>query len=60
MQAAAQGKKDQADLLDLARVESAEGGSDFRFAAGVPHEFMKKGLEQCVARRAARRDAGVP
>jgi hypothetical protein len=62
MQAAAQGKKDEADLLDLARVESAEGGSNFRLAAGVPHDFMKKGLEQCVAERKARlerqRDAG--
>jgi hypothetical protein len=60
MQAQAKGKTDQADLLDLARVESAEGGTDFRLQAGVPHEFMKKALEQCAERRKARRDPPSP
>lgn len=55
MQAAAKGKKDQADLLDLARVQSAEGGAAFRLEAGVPHDFMEKALKQCVADRKARR-----
>lgn len=64
MQAQAQGKKDQADLLDLARVESAGGGSSFRLAAGMPYEFMERTLQECITERQARRDrrldAGTP
>lgn len=62
MQAQAQGKTEQADLLDLAHVRSAEGGSDFRLEAGLPYEFMEKSFRECIAarrERALRRDAGA-
>lgn len=55
MQAQAQGKNEQADVLDLAHVRSAEGGTDFRLEAGLPYEFMEKTFRQCIADRKARR-----
>jgi hypothetical protein len=54
MQAAAKGKRDEADLLDLARVKSAHEGNAFRLEAGVPHDYMKKVLVRCAADRKAR------
>ena len=54
MQAQARGKTDEADLLDLAHVRSAEGGSDFRLEAGLPYEFMEKTFRKCIADRKER------
>ena len=54
MQAQARGKTDEADLLDLAHVRSAEGGSDFRLEAGLPYEFMEKTFKKCIADRKER------
>ena len=56
MKAAANGKNQEADLLDLARVESAGGGNDFRLQAGVPYEYMETAFKQCIADRKARRE----
>lgn len=56
MKATAAGKTKEADLLDLARVQSAEGGNDFRLQAGVPYEYMETAFKQCIADRKARRE----
>jgi hypothetical protein len=56
MKAQAEGKTDQADLLDLAHVRSAEGGADFRLEAGLPYEFMEKTFRQCIADRKERQN----
>lgn len=56
MKATANGKTKEADLLELARVQSAEGGSDFRLEAGVPYEYMETAFKQCIADRKARRE----
>ena len=63
MQAAAKGEKDEADILDLARVRAAQEGGGFRLEAGLPHDFMSKALDECVAQkkqRNERRRAGAP
>lgn len=60
MQAQARGKKDEAEILDLAHVRGAEGGG-FRLEAGVPHGYLEKSLKACIARnkeRRSRRDGG--
>ena len=54
MQAQAKGKNEQADLLDLAHVRSAGGGTDFRLEAGLPYEYMEKAFRQCIADRKER------
>lgn len=54
MQAQARGKNEEADLLDLAHVRSAEGGSDFRLEAGLPYEFVEKTFRKCIADRKER------
>lgn len=54
MKAQAQGKTDQADILDLAHVASAGGGAGFRLEAGLPYEYMEKTFRQCIADRKAR------
>ncbi len=61
MQAQAKGKTEEAGILDLAHVRSAEGGSGFRLEAGLPYEYMDKAFRQCIAdrkERAAGRDGG--
>ena len=55
MQAQAKGKREEADILDLAHVRSAEGGTDFRLEAGLPYAYMEKVFRQCVADRKERR-----
>lgn len=60
MEAQAKGKAEEAALLELAHVRSAEGGADFRLEAGLPHEFMEKMFRACIERgkrRAERRRA---
>lgn len=57
MNAQARGEADDAALLDLAHVRSAEGGTQFRLEAGLPYEYVKQSLEACVQRRRARRTA---
>jgi hypothetical protein len=59
MQAEARGRKDEAQVLDYARVHAGQG-ANFRLEAGLPHDFLKKSLEKCVERRKNRRarDAG--
>ena len=54
MQAQAKGKNEEADILDLAHVFSAEGGTDFRLEAGLPYAYMEKVFRQCVADRRER------
>jgi len=54
MKAQAEGKNDQADLLDLTHVGSANGSPGFRLEAGVPYEYMEKTFRQCVADRKER------
>lgn len=56
MKARAEGKQDEAQLFDLARVAAVEDGQ-FRLEAGLPYEFMKQALEQCVENRRKRREA---
>jgi hypothetical protein len=61
MQAAAKGDNDTAGILDLARVQAAGGAGAFRLEAGLPHDFMKKALDECIEERRRgfqRRDAG--
>ena len=63
MKATAEGQKDVADLLDLAHVRAADGTGGFRLEAGMPHDFMKKALDECIAEQRAgglgrARDAG--
>lgn len=65
MQAQARGKKDEAELFDLAHVRGAEEGGTFRLEAGLPYAYLEKSLKACVekrkerrARRAAGLDAG--
>ncbi len=36
------------EVLDLAKVHGASGGSGFRLEAGMPHEMLKKYLQQCI------------
>lgn len=36
------------EVLDLAKVHGASGGSGFRLEAGMPHEQLKKYLQQCI------------
>ncbi len=62
----AKGKTDQAQVLEAARVRSAEGGARFKVEAGLPYEFLERVLKQCsedgralAARRRADR-AGAP
>lgn len=52
--AAAQGKNDQAQVLDLAHVAAREDDG-FRFEAGLPHDLLEKSLEKCVENRRARK-----
>ena len=54
MQAQARGKTEEAGILDLAHVQSAEGGTDFRLEAGLPYEYMEKAFRQCIAQRKER------
>ena len=54
MQAQARGRADEAELLDLANVRGVEDGA-FRLEAGLPYEYLKKSLDQCVARQRERR-----
>lgn len=49
-QAQARGRDEEAALLDLAAVRSAEGGSSFRLEAGLPHSYLERALRDCVAR----------
>lgn len=63
LRAQSQGRTNQAELLELARVR-AGGGSGFRVEAGAPNELVKSMLQRCVERqnqRAAERtsDAGL-
>ncbi len=55
VQAQANGKTADAELLDLARVGGASGGNAFRLEAGLPFEFMQKNLASCIERRKERR-----
>jgi hypothetical protein len=54
MQAQARGRDGEARLLDLAMVRGLEDGA-FRLEAGLPYEYLKASLEQCVARQRERR-----
>ncbi|MFO0601049.1 MAG: hypothetical protein U0228_37415 [Myxococcaceae bacterium] len=56
MKAVAEGKKDEAELLDMARVHPAENGGGFRLEAGLPHDFMVKALDECIANRKRERE----
>lgn len=48
--AVAQGKTEQADVLDLSRVMAAgKDGKAFTFELGLPYEMLKGQLEKCVA-----------
>jgi hypothetical protein len=55
--AVAKGQQDVAQLLDLASVGGAGSSGGFRLEAGVPHDFMVKMLDECIARR--RREASA-
>ncbi|MFZ5439808.1 MAG: hypothetical protein ACOZQL_07350 [Myxococcota bacterium] len=58
MKAQAEGKRDEADILDLARVKAAQGGGGFRLEAGLPYDYMAKTFRECVEQKKARRAAG--
>lgn len=58
MRAKAKGDQDQSDIFDLAKVEPTKDG-EFRLEAGLPHEFMKKALDQCIANRKRKRAAAA-
>ncbi len=60
MQAQAQGKKDEADILDLARVRGAEAGGGFRLEAGLPYAFMAKTFRKCIDDRKEREAHRAP
>lgn len=55
LKAQADGDRDLAELLDLARV--VPGGEDFRLELGLPLEFLQKHLQACVDRNRERRSA---
>lgn len=57
MKSAAEGDNDAAQLLDLARVGASSGSGGFRIEAGMPHDFMKKALDSCIAERKKREAA---
>lgn len=50
LRAQSQGRTNQADLLELARVRGS-GGSGFRVEAGAPNELVKSMLQGCVERQ---------
>jgi hypothetical protein len=53
--AVAEGKSDEADVLDLSRVMApAKGGTSFTMELGLPYEMLKKQLVRCAQR--GRRD----
>jgi hypothetical protein len=54
MKAQAEGKGDEADLLDLARVRATDGAGLFRVEAGLPYEYMAKAMRKCIAERKKR------
>lgn len=54
MQAEARGRTEEAQLLDLALLRGVDDGA-FRLEAGLPHEYLKRALEQCVERQHERR-----
>ncbi|MFT3710530.1 MAG: hypothetical protein QM817_23140 [Archangium sp.] len=63
MQAAAKGDTRAAELLDLAHVREQNGAGGFRLEAGLPNEFMKTALDECIAQRkqrAEQRRASLP
>lgn len=62
MKAQAEGKGEEADILDMARVKAADEGGGFRLEAGLPHDYLAKSFRECIAERKARRerDARVP
>jgi hypothetical protein len=49
VKAQAEGKPDQAEVLDLARVLSPDKAGAFRLEAGLPYEFLRKAFEDCIA-----------
>ena len=59
MKARAEGKPEEAQLFDMARVQGLEDGQ-FRMEAGLPYEFMKKALDTCVENRKRRRAEAKP
>ncbi len=59
LQAKAEGQSDEAEILQMARVGSAEDGNQFRLEAGLPFAYLEKNLKLCAERGRARRlDAG--
>ncbi len=57
LDALARGKTTDAELLELARVRPGE--DSFRMEVALPQAFVEQKLAECVARREARRDAGL-
>jgi hypothetical protein len=53
LKAQADGKSDEAELLDMGHVVS--DGASFRLEAGVPQPWLEKALKRCVERNKARR-----
>jgi hypothetical protein len=53
VQAQANGRQDEAAILDLARVRASRDGR-FRLEAGLPYDFMKKALDKCIDDRRTR------
>lgn len=60
IKAQAEGKTEEADILDLARVRAADGAGGFRFEAGLPYDYMAKTLRKCVEDRKKRKARGQP
>lgn len=64
MEAKAKGNKDEAELLEYAHVGPSTGNKGFRLESGLPYDFMKRQLEQCIenkkkhAKERATPDAG--
>ncbi len=54
MRAQAEGKTDEADILDLARVRAAGGAGGFRLEAGLPYEYMARTFRKCIDDRKRR------
>lgn len=52
MKAVADGRPEEAELLDLARVGAAEKNGAFQLEAGLPHDFLEKALRDCIEMRA--------
>ncbi len=56
IKAQAEGKTDEAQILDLARVRAADATGGFRLEAGLPYDYMAKTLRACVENRKKRRE----